>query len=199
MCWRRTRSCWPRRNSCRFRRLRRRARTKKSSGDIEQGDDGWEDPDVALVDVEVTDPDHPRPEKPVPSARDRALSWLGGATKVTVDKTIEVGRGAMDTGIKAATSKETKRAIAAVAETPKNLGSWWERDAKGWLNNVAARATGGKSKTDHRGFPAARGVDGGAGGGCGRNGYKRRGEENGAQAPGAVDGVTAPTPSEKNE
>ena len=173
--------------------------TKKSSGDIEQGDDGWEDPDVALVDVEVTDPDHPRPEKPVLSARDRALSWLGGATKVTVDKTIEVGRGAMDTGIKAATSKETKRAIAAVAETPKNLGSWWERDAKGWLNNVAARATGGKSKTDHRGFPAASAwteAPEANADGTDTNGEVKK---NGAQAPGAVDGVTSPTPSEKNE
>ena len=173
--------------------------TKKSSGDIEQGDDVSQDPDDALVDVEVTDPEHPRPEKPVPSARDRALSWLGGATKVTVDKTIEVSRGAVDTGIKAATSEEAKRALAAVADTPKNLGSWWERDAKDWLNNVAARATGGKAKTDPRGFPAASAwteapeakKDGG-----GTNGEKKK---NGGKAPGAVDGVTSPTPSEKNE
>ena len=151
--------------------------TKKSSGDIEQGDDGWEDPDVALVDVEVTDPDHPRPEKPVPSARDRALSWLGGATKVTVDKTIEVGRGAMDSGIKAATSKETKRAHRRRrrdSEKPRILvGARRER-----LAQQRRRARHGRQVEDGpSGVPRGFGVDGGTGGECGRNGYKRRGEE----------------------
>ena len=156
------------------------------------------------MDVEVTDPDHPRPEK---------RRTVGARARAQLARRRHEGDGRQDhrggqstppdTGIKAATSKETKRAIAAVAETPKNLGSWWERDAKGWLNNVAARATGGKSKTDHSaGFPAARPKEDGGDrrDASGRNGYKRRGaKKNGAQAPERVDGVDRAAPSEKNE
>ena len=36
----------------------------------------------------------------------------------------------------------------------KNVGTWFQRDLGGWVNNVAARAQG-KVQTDARGYPKA--------------------------------------------
>ena len=100
--------------------------------------------DGPIVDVEITDPDNPRPAAPPgPTAREVILGWLGGAAKATADKTLEVSKATIETSRKVATSDDTKRVLATVARTPKNVGSWWERDARSWMNNVAARATGG--------------------------------------------------------
>ena len=82
------------------------------------------------------------------------LGWLGGAAKATADKTLEVSKATIETSRKVATSDDTKRVLATVARTPKNVGSWWERDARSWMNNVAARATGGTA-VDKRGYPTA--------------------------------------------
>ena len=46
-----------------------------------------------------------------------------------------------------ATSEETKTVV-------KNVGTWFQRDLGGWVNNVAARAQG-KVQTDARGYPKA--------------------------------------------
>ena len=112
----------------------------------------------------------------MPSARDRALSSsASSAKKVTVDKTIEVGLGAMASGDQgSAFGKETKRAIAAVAETPKtsDLGGSATRKAA-QLTRRRAR-TGGKSKTDHRGSHTPLRLPRRHRRPCGRNGYKRR-------------------------
>ena len=99
--------------------------------------------DGPIVDVEITDPDNPRPAAPPgPTAREVILGWLGGAAKATADKTLEVSKATIETSRKVATSDDTKRVLATVARTPKNVGSWWERDARSWMNNVAARAGG---------------------------------------------------------
>ena len=46
-----------------------------------------------------------------------------------------------------ATSEETKTVV-------KNVGTWFQRDLGGWVNNVAARAQG-KVQTDKKGYPKA--------------------------------------------
>jgi hypothetical protein len=169
------------------------------------------------VDVEITDPDNPRPAAPPgPTAREVILGWLGGAAKATADKTLEVSKATIETSRKVATSDDTKRVLATVARTPKNVGSWWERDARSWMNNVAARATGGTT-VDKRGYPTAqmwteppRGDESGRekrpdDADAGRvsrrknDGKNETSAENGSKAPGGVDGVTAPLPQEKKK
>lgn len=171
--------------------------------------------DGPIVDVEITDPDNPRPAAPPgPTAREVILGWLGGAAKATADKTLEVSKATIETSRKVATSDDTKRVLATVARTPKNVGSWWERDARSWMNNVAARATGGTT-VDKRGFPTAqmwteppRGDESGekrpddANARVSRrknDGKNETSAENGSKAPGGVDGVTAPLPQEKKK
>ena len=171
--------------------------------------------DGPIVDVEITDPDNPRPAAPPgPTAREVILGWLGGAAKATADKTLEVSKATIETSRKVATSDDTKRVLATVARTPKNVGSWWERDARSWMNNVAARATGGTT-VDKRGYPTAqmwteppRGDESGekrpddANARVSRrkkNGKNETSAENGSKAPGGVDGVTAPLPQEKKK
>ena len=171
--------------------------------------------DGPIVDVEITDPDNPRPAAPPgPTAREVILGWLGGAAKATADKTLDVTKATIETSRKVATSDDTKRVLATVARTPKNVGSWWERDARSWMNNVAARATGGTT-VDKRGFPTAqmwteppRGDESGekrpddANARVSRrknDGKNETSAENGSKAPGGVDGVTAPLPQEKKK
>ena len=171
--------------------------------------------DGPIVDVEITDPDNPRPAAPPgPTAREVILGWLGGAAKATADKTLDVTKATIETSRKVATSDDTKRVLATVARTPKNVGSWWERDARSWMNNVAARATGGTT-VDKRGFPTAqmwteppRGDESGekrpddADARVSRrknDGKNETSAENGSKAPGGVDGVTAPLPQEKKK
>jgi len=171
--------------------------------------------DGPIVDVEITDPDNPRPAAPPgPTAREVILGWLGGAAKATADKTLDVTKATIETSRKVATSDDTKRVLATVARTPKNVGSWWERDARSWMNNVAARATGGTT-VDKRGFPTAqmwteppRGDESGekrpddADARVSRrknDGKNETSAENGSKAPGGVDGVTAPSPQEKKK
>ena len=173
--------------------------------------------DGPIVDVEITDPDNPRPAAPPgPTAREVILGWLGGAAKATADKTLDVTKATIETSRKVATSDDTKRVLATVARTPKNVGSWWERDARSWMNNVAARATGGTA-VDKRGFPTAQmwtepprsrdesgeastDDDADARGRRMKNGDKKEASaENGSKAPGGVDGVTAPSPQEKKK
>jgi hypothetical protein len=173
--------------------------------------------DGPIVDVEITDPDNPRPAAPPgPTAREVIMGWLGGAAKATADKTLEVSKATIETSRKVATSDDTKRVLATVARTPKNVGSWWERDARSWMNNVAARATGGTT-VDKRGYPTAqmwteppRGDESGRekrpdDADAGRvsrrknDGKNETSAENGSKAPGGVDGVTAPLPQEKKK
>ena len=182
--------------------------------------------DGPFVDVEITDPDHPRPAAPPgPTAREVVWGWLGGAAKATAEKTVDVTKATIETSRKVATSDDTRRVLATVARTPKNVGSWWERDARSWMNNVAARATGGTA-VDQRGFPDARAwTDAPAATSAGDKtpagdprGSKRsasdpqtgaestsdergdeKGAEGGSKAPGGVDGVTAPLPQEKKK
>ena len=171
--------------------------------------------DGPIVDVEITDPDNPRPAAPPgPTAREVILGWLGGAAKATADKTLDVTKATIETSRKVATSDDTKRVLATVARTPKNVGSWWERDARSWMNNVAARATGGTT-VDKRGFPTAqmwteppRGDESGekrpddADARVSRrknDGKNETSAENGSKAPGGADGVTAPLPQEKKK
>ena len=168
--------------------------------------------DGPIVDVEITDPDNPRPAAPPgPTAREVILGWLGGAAKATADKTLEVSKATIETSRKVATSDDTKRVLATVARTPKNVGSWWERDARSWMNNVAARATGGTA-VDKRGYPTAqmwtdpprsRDESGekkpDANARAPRSKDDETSAENGSKAPGGVDGVTAPLPQEKKK
>ena len=169
--------------------------------------------DGPIVDVEITDPDNPRPAAPPgPTAREVILGWLGGAAKATADKTLEVSKATIETSRKVATSDDTKRVLATVARTPKNVGSWWERDARSWMNNVAARATGGTA-VDKRGYPTAqmwtdppqsrdesgeKKPDANARAPRSKNDDESS-AENGSKAPGGVDGVTAPLPQEKKK
>ena len=108
--------------------------------------------DESEIDIEITDPSNPKPAPP--SAQDAVWSWLKGASKVTVDKTlevskaaVEVSKGAVDTSVTFAQSQETKKALKDVGA---NVGKWWEKDVGekvgGWWNNVATRATGGKAR-----------------------------------------------------
>ena len=71
--------------------------------DAEPSNDGEFD-----LDVEVTDPDHPRPVPPKKTAREQAWAWLSGATRATVDKTLEVSKYAADTGVEIAKSEESE-------------------------------------------------------------------------------------------
>ena len=70
-----------------------------------------------------------------------------GTAKVTADKTVEVSKYTIETTKQVATSEETKTVV-------KNVGTWFQRDLGGWVNNVAARAQG-KMQTDARGYPKA--------------------------------------------
>jgi hypothetical protein len=171
--------------------------------DAEPSNDGEFD-----LDVEVTDPDHPRPVPPKKTAREQAWAWLSGATRATVDKTLEVSKYAADTGVEIAKSEETRRALDAVASTPRVVGSWWEKDAKGWINNVTSRATGRGAQKDKNGFPSAamwtnppeeeKKTDEDASEDASDAEEGRGAKKNGA-APGAVDGTTAPQPRDKKK
>jgi len=188
------------------------SKTPNDSSDAAASADTSAD-DGPFVDVEITDPDHPRPAAPPgPSARQVVWGWLGFAAKATADKTLEVSKATIETSRRVATSDDTKRVLATVARTPANVGSWWERDARSWMNNVAARATGGTA-VDTRGYPDARewtdppAKRAGEKSPDGPNGSEtpsdERGDEKGAEgglkAPGGVDGVTAPLPQEKKK
>jgi hypothetical protein len=70
-----------------------------------------------------------------------------GTAKVTADKTVEVSKYTIETTKQVATSEETKTVV-------KNVGTWFQRDLGGWVNNVAARAQG-KVQTDKKGYPKA--------------------------------------------
>jgi hypothetical protein len=163
--------------------------------------------DGPIVDVEITDPDNPRPAAPPgPTAREKILGWLGGAAKATADATLDISKATIETSRKVASSDDTKRVLATVAATPKNVGSWWERDARSWMNNVAARATGGTVQKDKRGFPTAQmWTDPPASdeknnkNGAEKKAGDEKGAEGGSKAPGGVDGTTAPLPQEKKK
>jgi hypothetical protein len=161
--------------------------------------------DGPIVDVEITDPDNPRPAAPPgPTAREKILGWLGGAAKATADATLDISKATIETSRKVASSDDTKRVLATVAATPKNVGSWWERDARSWMNNVAARATGGTVQKDKRGFPTAQMWTDPPASDEKKNGAEKKpgdekGAEGGSKAPGGVDGTTAPLPQEKKK
>ena len=127
---------------------------KKGVGVVQTsgGDDGSGDVNLSGdddIEVEITDPSSP--VKREPQTHEVVLSWLKGATKVTVDKTLEVSKSAVDTSVKFAQSEDTRKVI-------KNAGQWWEKDVGtrvgGWVNNVAWRASGGAAKKN-KGFPPA--------------------------------------------
>ena len=70
-------------------------------------------------------------------------------------KTVELSKATFEGSKNIAQSDDTKRVLQSVAQTPSAVGSWFEKDAKAWINNVAARATGGTS-VDNDGFPTAK-------------------------------------------
>lgn len=102
-------------------------------------------------------------------------NWVKGATKVTVDKTLEVSKVAVDSSVSFAQSGETEKVL-------KDVGTWWEKDAAprvgGWWNNVTTRATGGGKAKGSKEFPPAAAWTGEGGGeDAGKNGD---GEEGGS-------------------
>lgn len=99
------------------------------------------------IDVELTDPSNPRVVPPKPTAQQQAWAWLSGTAKVTADKTVDLSIKTVEVTKQVATSEETKTVV-------KNVGTWFQRDLGGWVNNVAARAQG-KMQTDARGYPKA--------------------------------------------
>ena len=112
--------------------------------------------DEFLVDVEITDPDHPRSKPPTgPSTGAKVWSWLGSTAKASLSKTVELSKATFEGSKNIARSDDTKRVLQSVASTPSAVGSWFEKDARSWINNVAARATGGTS-VDNDGFPTAK-------------------------------------------
>tara|TARA_B110000977_G_scaffold82558_1_gene110298 strand:- start:1957 stop:3762 length:1806 start_codon:yes stop_codon:yes gene_type:complete len=199
------------------------SRTKTKGSDLSSLDESLMEIDASgsmddgpIVDVEITDPDHPRPEPPKgPSTSEKIFSWLGGTAKAVGSKTIEVSKATIETSKNVAQSDDTKRVIqnvtSTVKETPTKVSGWWEKDARSWINNVAARATGGQA-VDKNGFPTAKmwveppGVD--------RSDKKSTNDtskneasgskkgpskKNGQSAPGGVDGTTAPIAQEKKK
>ena len=117
---------------------------KREPGEgLASGDE--DDPTGPEIDVELTDPSNPRVVPPKPTAQQQAWAWLSGTAKVTADKTVCIKT--VEVTKQVATSEETKTVV-------KNVGTWFQRDLGGWVNNVAARAQG-KMQTDARGYPKA--------------------------------------------
>ena len=119
---------------------------KREPGEgLASGDE--DDPTGPEIDVELTDPSNPRVIPPKPTAQQQAWAWLSGTAKVTADKTVDLSIKTVEVTKQVATSEETKTVV-------KNVGTWFQRDLGGWVNNVAARAQG-KMQTDARGYPKA--------------------------------------------
>ena len=119
---------------------------KREPGEgLASGDE--DDPTGPEIDVELTDPSNPRVVPPKPTAQQQAWAWLSGTAKVTADKTVDLSIKTVEVTKQVATSEETKTVV-------KNVGTWFQRDLGGWVNNVAARAQG-KMQTDARGYPKA--------------------------------------------
>lgn len=119
---------------------------KREPGEgLASGDE--DDPTGPEIDVELTDPSNPRVVPPKPTAQQQAWAWLSGTAKVTADKTVDLSIKTVEVTKQVATSEETKTVV-------KNVGTWFQRDLGGWVNNVAARAQG-KVQTDARGYPKA--------------------------------------------
>ena len=119
---------------------------KREPGEgLASGDE--DDPTGPEIDVELTDPSNPRVIPPKPTAQQQAWAWLSGTAKVTADKTVDLSLKTVEVTKQVATSEETKTVV-------KNVGTWFQRDLGGWVNNVAARAQG-KVQTDARGYPKA--------------------------------------------
>jgi len=119
---------------------------KREPGEgLASGDE--DDPTGPEIDVELTDPSNPRVIPPKPTAQQQAWAWLSGTAKVTADKTVDLSLKTVEVTKQVATSEETKTVV-------KNVGTWFQRDLGGWVNNVAARAQG-KVQTDGRGYPKA--------------------------------------------
>ena len=119
---------------------------KREPGEgLASGDE--DDPTGPEIDVELTDPSNPRVIPPKPTAQQQAWAWLSGTAKVTADKTVDLSLKTVEVTKQVATSEETKTVV-------KNVGTWFQRDLGGWVNNVAARAQG-KMQTDARGYPKA--------------------------------------------
>ena len=119
---------------------------KREPGEgLASGDE--DDPTGPEIDVELTDPSNPRVVPPKPTAQQQAWAWLSGTAKVTADKTVDLSLKTVEVTKQVATSEETKTVV-------KNVGTWFQRDLGGWVNNVAARAQG-KVQTDARGYPKA--------------------------------------------
>ena len=119
---------------------------KREPGEgLASGDE--DDPTGPEIDVELTDPSNPRVVPPKPTAQQQAWAWLSGTAKVTADKTVDLSLKTVEVTKQVATSEETKTVV-------KNVGTWFQRDLGGWVNNVAARAQG-KMQTDARGYPKA--------------------------------------------
>mmetsp|Transcript_13085 Transcript_13085/g.52754 ORF Transcript_13085/g.52754 Transcript_13085/m.52754 type:complete len:646 (+) Transcript_13085:191-2128(+) len=119
---------------------------KREPGEgLASGDE--DDPTGPEIDVELTDPSNPRVIPPKPTAQQQAWAWLSGTAKVTADKTVDLSIKTVEVTKQVATSEETKTVV-------KNVGTWFQRDLGGWVNNVAARAQG-KVQTDVRGYPKA--------------------------------------------
>ena len=79
-----------------------------------------------------------------------ALNWLKGASKVTVDSASKVTKVAVDSSVNFAQSEETQKVLKEVGSSLSDVGG----KVGGWVNNVAARATGGKVKVGTS-FPPA--------------------------------------------
>lgn len=119
---------------------------KREPGEgLASGDE--DDPTGPEIDVELTDPSNPRVIPPKPTAQQQAWAWLSGTAKITADKTVDLSIKTVEVTKQVATSEETKTVV-------KNVGTWFQRDLGGWVNNVAARAQG-KVQTDVRGYPKA--------------------------------------------
>ena len=115
---------------------------KREPGEgLASGDE--DDPTGPEIDVELTDPSNPRVVPPKPTAQQQAWAWLSGTAKVTADKTVDLSLKTVEVTKQVATSEETKTVV-------KNVGTWFQRDLGGWVNNVAARAQG-KVQTDAEG------------------------------------------------
>ncbi len=113
-------------------------------------------PERKLIDVEVTDADTVRPTTPQPTAREEVWNWIKGASKVTADKTVEVGKFTVTKTVEVSkVAVDKSKEVAASDETKKllnDVGGWWNTGVGGWFNNVASRAAKGKAANS---FPPA--------------------------------------------
>ena len=104
-------------------------------------------------------------------------NWIKGASKVTADKTVEVGKFTVTKTVEVSkVAVDKSKEVAASDETKKllnDVGGWWNTGVGGWFNNVASRAAKGESREL---VPARGGVDDGGADGRRRRGHGRRGD-----------------------